>query len=236
MVVSFMVCLAAVASSSSLHPHVAPFVQLATGGYGLKVSEWTTSTPIEIEVIGVDGVATWIRSSYDSLHTINAGAGGTADAGARADVLQEPALASGHGATTSATIAKGAVILGNGTVMLFVTDAFSIATSTEIVLNRTIIVSTNSTGYSRTTTLPIGFSSRFALGLDTPNGFGGGSREFFVPGVWYLHSQGATPPGALAGDLNASHVLVREDRLPLPFVGTYQTRDAGDMYRGWARF
>jgi len=43
-------------------------------------------------------------------------------------------------------------------------------------------------------------------------------RQFFMPSVWYLSSEQFAPPKALAGNLDAKFVLVREDRLPLPMI------------------
>lgn len=62
----------------------------------------------------------------------------------------------------------------------------------------------------------VAFSSRFSLASIMPATIR--DRQFFMPGVWYLNSQSVSPPHAIAADLNARHVLVREDRLPLPLV------------------
>jgi hypothetical protein len=207
-----------------------PFVPI-TGpdgqGYGLRVGEWSTHTPIEIEVVWADqqSPATWIRTTYVRVN----------------QVKQRDAP------TPIVFVAEAVVSVGSGSASwrLEVTDIYTTATVHEIVFNRTIVVvavhrSTPTTPHPPTTNptttpmrhlqyptpeggdellaaAPLGFSSRFALGVDTPTGLDA-PREFFMPGVWYLRSQPVTPPGALAGDLNASHVLIREDRLPLPLV------------------
>ena len=57
------------------------------------------------------------------------------------------------------------------------------------------------------------FSSRFSLQQNTTS-----SIELFVPGVAYLDSAQYAPAGALAGDSLAAHILIREDRLPLPLA------------------
>ena len=56
------------------------------------------------------------------------------------------------------------------------------------------------------------FSTRFAMNGPKPEGF-----EAFLPGVAYRRNAGV-PSGALAADLDAPSVLVREDRLPLPLA------------------
>ena len=72
----------------------------------------------------------------------------------------------------------------------------------------------------RVTVLAVGadevaFSTRFSL--RAPAALARAPRGLFLPGVSYENAS-ALPPGALAGDVRAAHVLVREDRLPLPFA------------------
>ena len=61
----------------------------------------------------------------------------------------------------------------------------------------------------------IAFSTRLAVAA--PAALAGAARRLFVPGVAYSDAA-ALPAGALAGDPLAAHILVREDRLPLPFA------------------
>ncbi len=92
---------------------------------------------------------------------------------------------------------------------LHVLDTFAAAGSGGFVVQRTVTVAEAGEGEAA-------FSSRFSLASQDPATLR--EREFFMPGVWYLNSQAVTPPHALAGDLDASAVLLREDRLPLPMI------------------
>ena len=59
------------------------------------------------------------------------------------------------------------------------------------------------------------FATQFSL--PAPPALWALPRDLFVPGVAYQNAS-ALPPGALAGDPRAAHVLIREDRLPLPLA------------------
>ncbi len=70
------------------------------------------------------------------------------------------------------------------------------------------------------------FSSRFSLAKTTPSRFR--DHEFFIPGVWYRDNR-AVPKEALAADLDAEGVLVREDRLPLPVAMVRNPVDGSEL-------
>lgn len=73
-----------------------------------------------------------------------------------------------------------------------------------------------------------GFSTR--LSLMSPEKLSLSRRLFFIPGISYENNS-ALPPGALAGDPYAGHILIREDRLPLPFVTVFYPDNEGLMAR-----
>ncbi len=60
-----------------------------------------------------------------------------------------------------------------------------------------------------------GFATRLSLCAlqPTPSAL----SEFFVPGIWYRDNR-HVPPRALAANLSEEHILIREDRMPLPLV------------------
>jgi len=64
-----------------------------------------------------------------------------------------------------------------------------------------------------------GFSTRFSLQASSSV-----PREFFMPAIWYRGSPALAPAGSIAGDPDAEHILVREDRLPLPLVMAWATK------------
>lgn len=113
--------------------------------------------------------------------------------------------ASGHGHATGEVTTPGGA-------RLVVVDQFDRAEeSGGFTFNRTVRVLDGGEDEAA-------FGSRFSLGRTVS------ARElsFFIPGVWYGNrSHEATPPGALAGDVDAAAILVREDRLPLPMVVAY---------------
>jgi hypothetical protein len=104
--------------------------------------------------------------------------------------------------------ATGTVVSARGS-RFHIADNFSVTAGIGFVVRRRVTVTAAGEG-------DIGFASRFSLVSDAAVSLR--QREFFMPGVWYLHSQALAPAGALAGDLDAPAVLVREDRLPLPMV------------------
>jgi hypothetical protein len=113
--------------------------------------------------------------------------------------------ASGHGHATGEVTTPGGA-------RLVVVDQFDRAEeSGGFTFNRTVSVLDGGDD-------EVAFGSRFSLGRTVS----AHELSVFIPGVWYGNrSHEATPPGALAGDVDAAAILVREDRLPLPMVVAY---------------
>lgn len=161
-----------------------PFAVNADGTHGLIVGEdthWTQPTPVELEIVSRQGSVEWLRVGYTSLQEND----------------------------WNTTITAAATVTTPAGSQFQVTDVFTVATPTELVVHRTVDV-------LEAAPSDVGFSSRFSLGMYEPEGFD--TSEFFVPGIWYDESQDETPERALAHNLSDSHILIREDRLPLPLV------------------
>ena len=99
----------------------------------------------------------------------------------------------------------------------FFSDALSCVTADGFTLTR--VVTILSIGAEETA-----FASQFSL--PAPAGLAAARRELSLPGLVYQNLS-ALPRGALAGDPRAAHILVREDRLPLPFALSYFPADNG---------
>ena len=111
-------------------------------------------------------------------------------------------------ASVAANAAEGTVVSARGS-RFHVADRFSAAAAGGFSVQRTVTVLAAGEG-------DVGFSSRFSLVSDAAANLT--DFEFFMPGIWYRNSQALAPAKALAGDLGAHAILVREDRLPLPLV------------------
>jgi len=74
----------------------------------------------------------------------------------------------------------------------------------------------------------VAFATQFTL--PAPATLSSQRRALFIPGVSYANASELLPPGALAGDPTAAHILIREDRLPLPLVAAVFP-DAGGAAR-----
>ena len=113
-------------------------------------------------------------------------------------------------ANSTTGAASGSLQTPGGAVLSFsdsLADAADDGSGAGFRLRRTVTVLATDDGDERA------FSTRFALAA--PGGLAGAQRSLFMPGVAYSNAS-ALPPGALAGDPLAAHILVREDRLPLP--------------------
>jgi hypothetical protein len=111
-------------------------------------------------------------------------------------------------ASVATNAAEGTVVSTRGS-HFHVADRFSAAAAGGFSVQRTVTVLAAGEG-------DVGFSSRFSLVSDAAAKLT--EFEFFMPGIWYRNSQALAPGKALAGDLGAPAILVREDRLPLPMV------------------
>jgi hypothetical protein len=111
--------------------------------------------------------------------------------------------------TANATFASGSLITPGGAVFHF-SDAFSDVGASAFTVSRAVTVA------AAGDPLEYAFSTRFTL--PAPPSLAAAPRELFIPGVSYENASALLPRGALAGDPFAAHVLVREDRLPLPLV------------------
>ncbi len=109
-------------------------------------------------------------------------------------------LASPYERTVRGT-SEGALVTPGGSRLLF-SDRYHVRDD-GFTLDRTVRVVAVGQGETA-------FSTRFAMTTARIPGF-----EALLPGVAYRRNAGV-PLGALAGDLDAPAVLVREDRLPLP--------------------
>ena len=107
--------------------------------------------------------------------------------------------------------ANGTLKSPGGTVFSFC-DTYSNATDGGFSVSR--VVSIVAIGVSE----EFAFSSRFSI--FSPSALVSLPRQLFVPGVSYQNAT-ALPKGALAGDPQAPHILIREDRLPLPLALVY---------------
>ncbi len=106
--------------------------------------------------------------------------------------------------------ASGTLVSPGGSAFLF-EDVVKDASSAGFTLSRTVSVVATSSSSDE-----YAFSTR--LSLAAPDALAPQRRELFLPGVSYENASAQLPPGALAGDPLAAHILVREDRLPLPLA------------------
>lgn len=120
-------------------------------------------------------------------------------------------LSSGYSNITSGCCGTGLIVTTAGSSFSFTDCIKSDASDTGFVVQRSVKVVTVSSSESVK-----GFSTRFSL---TPAAAAANSApNYFMPGILYRNSSAYAPPAALAGDLAARHILVREDRMPLPLV------------------
>lgn len=103
------------------------------------------------------------------------------------------------------SVANGTLTSPGGSVLIFQDDFRN--TSFGFEMQRTVTVAAAGDDYA--------FSSQFSL--YSPDELMHVPRQLFIPGVAYQNAS-TLPAGALAGDPGAAHILIREDRLPLPFV------------------
>ena len=73
----------------------------------------------------------------------------------------------------------------------------------------------------------IGFSTQFSLFAPQVSQ---SRHQFFIPGISYQNIS-SLPPNALAANPNASYILIREDRLPLPFVLVFYPDNKGSSMK-----
>ena len=112
-------------------------------------------------------------------------------------------------ASANGSVGTGALTSPGGATFLF-TDTFTNASASAFTVWRTVSLLAAGDPAEHA------FSTRFSL--PAPPALAAAPRELFIPGVSYENASGLLPPGALAGDPLAPHVLIREDRLPLPLV------------------
>lgn len=110
--------------------------------------------------------------------------------------------------SSNASAASGTLVSPGGSAFLF-EDAFANTSDAGFTLTRRVTVVAVGAGDE------VGFSTRFSM--PAPDALAEASREIFLPGVVYENAS-ALPSGALAGNTLAAHILVREDRLPLPLA------------------
>lgn len=104
--------------------------------------------------------------------------------------------------------AEGLVTTAAGSVFHF-TDIYAALPETdEFDVKRRVVVEMAGEG-------DVGFMSRFQLSrTDSP---ALKDQELFIPGICYQKNKNV-PPYALAADLSAEDIVVREDRMPIPIV------------------
>ena len=106
------------------------------------------------------------------------------------------------------TFGTGSLTSPGGSVFLF-SDAFSDVSDAGFTVARTVAVTLAARGDE------VAFATQFSL--PAPDSLARQARLLFLPGVSYENAS-ALPRGAIAGDPLAAHILVREDRLPLPLA------------------
>jgi len=84
-----------------------------------------------------------------------------------------------------------------------------------VLLNRSVAVRTPATN-------DVGFLTRFSLSAVQPTRLR--HHQFFIPGNWYLDNSNF-PPSALAASQSDEHILIREDRMPLPLIMMHNSRN-----------
>ena len=115
-------------------------------------------------------------------------------------------LSSSYSALTASGCGTGNVTSTGGARLAFF-DCFEVdAASWSVTVWRSVTIEGTSAD-------EVGFSTRFSLAPAST-----AVMDFFMPGIWYRGSPELAPPDSLAGDPDAPHILVREDRLPLPLV------------------
>jgi hypothetical protein len=197
---------AAAAAAAPLPPRPAPSLPLPPfvaalpgGGLGLAVpaappglGAWAQPLPLAVETVSRgNGSATWTRGAY---------------------------------ATANASAASGTIVSPGGSVFLF-EDSLRNCTAPAagsppcLAVMRTVtVLAAAAAAAAAAASDEFAFSTRFSLAA--PDVLAQERRELFLPGVAYQNAT-ALPSGALAGDPLAAHILVREDRLPLPFALAY---------------
>jgi hypothetical protein len=112
-------------------------------------------------------------------------------------------------ATANASVGFGSLTSPGGSTFLF-TDNFSDVVASSFTVSRVVTL------LAAGDPAEFAFATRFSL--PAPPALAAAPRELFLPGVSYENASALLPPGALAGNPLAPHVLVREDRLPLPLA------------------
>eukprot|EP00040_Diaphanoeca_grandis_P033358 m.204228 g.204228 ORF g.204228 m.204228 type:complete len:730 (-) comp32881_c2_seq5:150-2339(-) len=187
------------ANSQSRSSHAGMLVPVffeTENGFGVSFGDnWFNDMPVQIELVAnsnenVNGDARMLAMSYSHVN---------------------------H----STLVAKATARASDGSV-LWLVDSY-LPSSKGVRMSRKITVTAETTPpppHPSTTSgdhgVDYAFSSRYTL--KSRKALTLKQREFFMPGIWYLNSDKIAPPGAIAGDLDAKYVLVREDRLPLPMV------------------
>jgi hypothetical protein len=157
-------------------------------GFGVEAGDWKQDHPVQIEIINAAGEPVWYRSAYSTVNGLTA---------------------------------EGTVVTAAGN-KLTVQDEYKYQESTagvDVIVSRTVKVAQKGAthGDQGGSRQELGFSSRYSFASTKP-AVSLRTQQFFVPGIWYLHSETVVPSHSLAQDLDASHVLIREDRLPLPLA------------------
>lgn len=160
-------------------------------------------------LLAASGVALLIRTSLG----IGIGGGGTWNQPLPLQiqtVYRNGSIEWTHGAyaASEGNTANGTLTTPGGAVFFF-TDTFSNVTALGFNVERSVTVTSEGSGDE------FAFSSQFSL--LAPDELLHERKQFFIPGVSYQNAS-SLPPNALAGDPLAAHILIREDRLPLPFV------------------
>ena len=166
------------------------------GGSGFGVtsaSGWSTVEPLAFELVFSNGSVAWLRSAYSSVNSASGIANGklTTPEGSIIDVAD---------AYTNSSEAD--------------CDGFSLRRNVTILMPRNSGLWSSGGGNMGGEDV-VAFSSRYTL--DAPPPLARAPRGLFLPGISYSNAS-ALPPHALAGDPLAAYILVREDRLPLPFA------------------
>jgi hypothetical protein len=159
------------ANFSLFHAAMTPFYPI-DGGYGVSVDDgrWVQANPVQIEIVDTAGAATWIRTPYSSVDGLKAKYLLRTAAGTRISVEDSYE----YQASASAEL--------------------------DLIVSRKVIVQNGGAGKgsseNHTAVKELGFSSRYSLASTTP-ATNLRTQQFFVPGVWYLHSENVAPPKVL---------------------------------------
>ena len=114
----------------------------------------------------------------------------------------------GSYAHSDGSVANGTLTTPGGAELFFSDAITNSSDGFRLVRSVTVVAAPSSSD-------EVAFSTRFSLAA--PASLSGTPRRLFLPGIAYANAS-ALPPRALAGDPLAAHILVREDRLPLPFA------------------